>query len=194
MSETTIRFSGSGGQGLMTAGIIFSEAAVLAGYHVSQTQNYGPEARGGASRTDVIISLDDIYYPKPASLDLLIALTQESVDKYYRDMKDGGTMIVDGTLVGSLPCSDAIVIPFTRLAREKIGNVLTANLISLGTMVAFLDGFNAEYVERSIAKRFSKSFVDSNIKAFQLGYKEGKEAFKKHKQGMNICPAEELEG
>lgn len=194
MSETAIRFSGSGGQGLITAGIIFSEAAVLAGYHISQTQNYGPEARGGASRTDVIFSEDDIYYPKPASLDILVALTQESVDKYYRDMKDGGTMIVDGTLVGSLPCSDAIVIPFTRLAREKIGNALTANIIALGTTIAFLDGFNTEFVERSIAKRFNKGFVDTNIKAFQLGYKEGKDAFKKHKQSMNICPAEELEG
>jgi len=194
MSETAIRFSGSGGQGLITAGIIFSEAAVLAGYHVSQTQNYGPEARGGASRTDVIFSDDEISFPKPASLGLLIALTQESVDKYYRDMKDDGIMIVDGTLVGSLPCSDAIVIPFTRLAREKIGNALTANIISLGAMVAFLDEFKTEYVEKSIAKRFSKSFVDTNIKAFQLGYKEGKEALKQRKQSMNICPAEELEG
>lgn len=194
MSETAIRFSGSGGQGLITAGIVFSAAAVSAGYHVAQTQNYGPEARGGASRTDVIISDEDIYYPKPASLDILIALTQESVDKYYVNLKEHGVMIVDGTLVGSLPCSDAIVIPFTRLAREKIGNVLTANIISLGTMVAFLDGLKTEYLENAIAKRFSKSFVDTNIKAFQLGFKEGKEALKKHKQGMNICPAEELEG
>jgi 2-oxoglutarate ferredoxin oxidoreductase subunit gamma len=194
MSETTIRFSGSGGQGLITAGIIFSEAAVSAGYHVAQTQNYGPEARGGASRTDVIISTDDIYYPKPARLDILIALTQESVDKYYSSVKDSGIMIVDGTLVGSLPCSDAIVIPFTRMAREKIGNVLTANIISLGAMVAFLDGFKTEYVEQAIIKRFSKSFVDTNIKAFQLGFKEGNHARKKYQQGMNICPAEELEG
>jgi 2-oxoglutarate ferredoxin oxidoreductase subunit gamma len=184
MSETAIRFSGSGGQGLITAGIVFSEAAVSAGYRVAQTQNYGPEARGGASRTDVIISTDDIYYPKPASLDILIALTQESVDKYYGNLKDDGVMIVDGTLV----------IPFTRLAREKIGNVLTANIISLGAMVAFLDGFKIDYIEQAINKRFSKSFVDTNIKAFQLGYKEGKEALKKHKQGLNICPAEELEG
>jgi 2-oxoglutarate ferredoxin oxidoreductase subunit gamma len=194
MSETAIRFSGSGGQGLITAGIIFSEAASADGYYITQTQNYGPEARGGASRTDVIYSTEEIAYPKPTSLDILIALTQESVDKFFGDLKDGGILIVDSTLVGSMPCSTGIAIPFTRLAREKIGNVLTANIIALGATAAFLKDFNVESIEKAILGRFNKSVQEMNVKAFQLGFAEGKAALKAYKMNSDVCPAEELEG
>ena len=82
------RLSGSGGQGLILAGIILAEAAVVENFNVSQTQSYGPEARGGASRSDVVISNSKIYYPKTTKLDLLLALTQESCDKFFFDLKN----------------------------------------------------------------------------------------------------------
>ena len=95
MSSTEIRLSGSGGQGLLLAGIILAEAAILDGKNAVQTQSYGPEARGGASKSEVIISEGDIYYPKVRKPNVFLALTQEAYNKYVGSTCEEGVIIAD---------------------------------------------------------------------------------------------------
>jgi 2-oxoglutarate ferredoxin oxidoreductase subunit gamma len=89
------RLSGSGGQGLILAGIVLAKAATLEGYKVTQTQSFGPESRGGKSRSDVVISNTEIYYPEAQYFDYLLALTQEASDSYIYDLKDNGLLMID---------------------------------------------------------------------------------------------------
>ena len=126
-----IRLSGSGGQGIILSGIILAEALGLYGEKfVAQTQSYGPEARGGASKAEVIVSDEEIDYPKAIKLDLLLAMNQKSCDEYYRDLKEDGLLIVDSSFVTQVPTSKAIQIPFTRIAREKFRKEIVANIIN----------------------------------------------------------------
>src|SRR5512136_1515261 len=116
-SRYEIRLSGSGGQGLILMGIILAEAiGVYDGKYVAQTQSYGPEARGGSSKAEVIVSDEEIDYPKAIRLDLLLAMNQRSCDDYYKDLKPGGILIVDSTYVTQIPVAQAFQIPFTRIA------------------------------------------------------------------------------
>ena len=113
-----MRLSGSGGQGMILGSVILGEAIGADGTkNITQSQSYGPEARGGASKADVVVSSNEIFYPKAMKLDLLLAMTQESLDKYYPDLKEGGTLIVDETLVTDVPTDNYYALPFTRLAR-----------------------------------------------------------------------------
>ena len=99
-----IRLSGSGGQGLILMGIVLAEAiGIFEGKHVAQTQSYGPEARGGSSKSEVIVSDEEIDYPKAMKLDLLLAMNQKSCDEFYLDLKPGGLLIVDSTFVKQIP-------------------------------------------------------------------------------------------
>ena len=132
-----IRLSGSGGQGMVFAGTVLAEAiGVEDGKNVCQTQSYGPEARGGASRSDLVVSSGEIYYPKPLKLDLLLALTQESCDTYFPALKEDGVLIVDSGLVDQLPDHKVHGFPFTQIARDKIGTPMVANIIALGAIAA----------------------------------------------------------
>ena len=116
-----IRLSGEGGQGLVLAGKVLAEAAAIYDdKNATQSQSYGPEARGGASRSEVIISDEDIDYPKAVSIDLLLALTQESVNRYHSDLKANGMLLVDEEAVTDLPEGDwtTYKVPIIRIARE----------------------------------------------------------------------------
>ncbi|MDR2104226.1 MAG: 2-oxoacid:acceptor oxidoreductase family protein, partial [Deferribacteraceae bacterium] len=134
--KTEIRLSGSGGQGLITAGIIFAQAAVLDGKNAVQTQSYGPEARGGAAKAEVIISDKEIYYPKVTTPDILIALTQEAVNNYISDMSEDGLVIADDTLVKEVPFGNYKIFktPIVTAASEKLASVLSANIITLALL------------------------------------------------------------
>jgi 2-oxoglutarate ferredoxin oxidoreductase subunit gamma len=130
-----IRLSGSGGQGLILMGIILAEAAgIYDGKYVAQTQSYGPEARGGSSKSEVIVSDEEIDYPKAIRLDLLLAMNQKSCDDFYPDLKPEGLLIVDSTFVTQVPTPKAFQIPFTRIAREKFKREVVANIIALGAL------------------------------------------------------------
>ncbi len=96
--RTEMRLTGSGGQGLILAGIIFAEAALLDGNNSLQSQSYGPEARGGASKAEVIISKEEIDFPKVEMPDVLLSLTQVACDKYSGEIADDGILIVDETV------------------------------------------------------------------------------------------------
>lgn len=172
-----IRLSGSGGQGLILAGVMLAEASgTFDGKNVVQTQSYGPEARGGASRADVVISAGEIYYPKPMQLDLLLALTQEACDTYYKDLKEQGLLVVDSHLVTQVPTSRWCGIPFSQLARHDIGLPMVANVISLGAICAITGIVSEEGLIQVVKRRAPRGTEEKNMAALQLGLTEGRKA------------------
>ena len=134
-ARTEIRLAGSGGQGLITAGIILAEAAIYDQKNVVQSQSYGPEARGGASKAEVIISDGPIYYPKATWVNILLAMSQKACDQYLYDLTMDGTFIADTSYVTQVPTSRAITIPISSRTREKFGKELFSNIVALGVLV-----------------------------------------------------------
>ncbi|MEW5993017.1 MAG: 2-oxoacid:acceptor oxidoreductase family protein [Candidatus Zixiibacteriota bacterium] len=169
-----LRLSGSGGQGMILGSVILAEAiGADSTKKVIQTQSYGPEARGGASKADVVVSTNEIYYPKAIKLDLLLAMTQESLDKYYPDLKDGGTLIVDDVLVTEIPTEKYFGLPFTRLAREEAGHVMVANVVALGAIAALTNIVSKEALLKAVLARAPKGTEEKNKLAVEIGYREG---------------------
>jgi len=187
-----IRLSGSGGQGIILSGIILAEALGLyGGKSVAQTQSYGPEARGGASRAEVIVSDEEIDYPKAIKLDLLLAMNQKACDEYYRDLKDGGVLIVDSTFVTQVPTSKAIQIPFTKIAREKFHKEIVANIIALGAITEFMDIISPKAMEESVLARVPKGTEKLNrdaLKAGLMAAREFKELMEKRTEPLEYQP------
>ncbi len=168
-----VRLSGSGGQGLVLGGVILAEAVALyEGLNAVQTQSYGPEARGGASKSEVIISDEEIDYPKATAIDLLLALTQESCDKYSPDLKDGGIILADSRMVTKLPEGDYKVyhLPIIDTAKEKVGKVFVANIVALGAIARLVDSVSIESVEKAVLSRVPKGTEELNKRALKLGY------------------------
>jgi len=168
-----IRLSGSGGQGLITAGIILAKAAVLDKVGVTQTQSYGPESRGGASRADVIISNTEFYYPEAVNFDVLLVLTQEACDKFAVDLKDNGILIADNSNVKNIPVMDSKIYehPFTEIARNKLGTELPTNILSLGFLVKVTGVVSQASLKTAVSTSVKPQFKDMNMKALQLGFK-----------------------
>lgn len=170
-----IRLSGAGGQGLILIGKIIAEAAAIYDdKNATQSQSYGPEARGGASRSEVIISDGDIDYPKATNIDLLLAMTQEAADKYSGDVKDGGIIILDSGFVESPPEGNFTVHshPITRIAEEEIGKKLVANLIALGMIQKISGIISEEATINAIKARVPKGTEEMNIRAFKTGQEQ----------------------
>lgn len=166
-----IRLSGSGGQGVITAAIIMAEAAIVEGKEAVQSQSYGPEARGGASKAEVIISDRMIFHPKVIAPDIVLSMTQKAADKYYRDLKRDGVLIIDEDLVPEAPDFPHIVkIPITRLAVEQLGRDLFANMIALGALVKVSNIVSIDTIKAAVAKRVPPATVEQNMKAIDIGY------------------------
>lgn len=173
MSKTyEIRLSGSGGQGLILAGIILARAAVHDKHRTTQTQSYGPESRGGYSRADVIISDHDIYFPEATHFDILLALTQEACDKYVFDLKEKGVLIVDTTQVKNISLASELTyeVPFTEIAQEKLGSTITTNIISLSFLVKVTGVVEEASLKKAIEESVKPAFVSLNLKAMKLGF------------------------
>jgi 2-oxoglutarate ferredoxin oxidoreductase subunit gamma len=167
-----VRLSGEGGQGLVLAGKILAEAAAIyEDLNATQSQSYGPEARGGASRSEVIISDGEIDFPKAQNLDLLLSLTQEAFDKYYHDLRSGGVLVIDSDAVARVPDGDWKItrVPFVRLARERLGKAVVANIVALGVIVRLTKAVSEEAAEQAILARVPRGTEDLNKKAFRLG-------------------------
>jgi 2-oxoglutarate ferredoxin oxidoreductase subunit gamma len=172
-----LRFSGAGGQGLITAGIILAEAAaIIEGLHAVQSQSYGPEARGGASKSEVIIAREPIDYPKAISVDACLALTQEAADKYASDLKPGGLLLVDSDFVRRIPSGPfkTYSLPIINTAKKEIGREIVANVVALGAMVALTAVVSREAGEKAVVARVPEAFIDLNRKAFNAGYEKVK--------------------
>jgi len=173
-----IRLSGSGGQGLILAGKVLAEAAVIYdGKNATQSQSYGPEARGGASRSEVIISDAEIIFPKAQNIDLLVALTQESCNIYSKDLKDDGILLVDSKLVSKIPEGKFKVykVPIVDIAIRETGKMLTANIVALGLVTELSGVVSQKAVESAILSRVPKGTEEINKKAFLAGITEAKE-------------------
>lgn len=169
--RTEMRLSGSGGQGVITAAIIFAEAAVQEGKEAVQSQSYGPEARGGASKSEVIIDDGPIYHPHVRKPDLVLAMTQKAADKYYGDLKEDGVLVLDTDLVPEPPkFPKTIKIPITKLAVEQVGKPLFANIVALGALVRITGTVKFETIKDSVAHRVPPHTVAQNMKALQVGW------------------------
>jgi 2-oxoglutarate ferredoxin oxidoreductase subunit gamma len=167
-----LRLSGEGGQGLVLAGKILAEAAAIYdGINATQSQSYGPEARGGASRSEVILSDDDIDFPKATRLDIVLALTQEACDKYSGDLKPEGILLVDEDAVKQLPQGEFRIwrAPVIRSAQEKLGRAIVANIVALGIITRAAGVVSEEAVRNAILARVPKGTEKVNVEAFEIG-------------------------
>ncbi len=172
-----IRLSGSGGQGLILMGIILAEAiGIYDGKYVAQTQSYGPEARGGSSKSEVIVSDEEIDYPKTMNLDLLLAMNQKSCDEFYPDLKPDGLLIVDSTFVTQIPTPKAFQVPFTRMAREKFKREVVANILALGALSELTPIVSAKAMESAVLARVPKGTEKLNRDALKAGMNAARRA------------------
>ncbi len=174
-----IRLGGSGGQGIILMGIILAEAVGLyEGRYVAQTQSYGPEARGGSSKAEVVVSDEEIDYPKVTRPDILLAMNQKSLDDFYEDLKPGGFVIVDSTFVAQLPPAVTFAIPFTRIAREKFKREMVANIVALGALTVLTPIVSARAMEAALLGRVPKGTAELNRAALKAGITAAKRAKK----------------
>lgn len=174
-----IRLSGSGGQGLILMGIILAEAiGIYDGKFVAQTQSYGPEARGGSSKAEVVVSDEEIDYPKAMKLDLLLAMNQKSCDDYYMDLKPDGILVVDSTFVNQVPLPRAYRIPFTKIAREKFKKEMVANIIALGAIARLTGIVSPRAIERAVEARVPRGTEQLNRDALKAGMNAARKAMK----------------
>ncbi|WP_449245166.1 2-oxoacid:acceptor oxidoreductase family protein [Desulfobacca acetoxidans] len=170
MERYEVRLSGSGGQGIITAGIILAEAAgVYEGKEVCQTQAYGPEARGGASKAEVVISDSEIDYPKVIKPDIVLAMNQQACDTYCYDLKPGGLLIIDATLVKDIPIPWVIALPFTQIARQEFGKEMVANIVALGALVKISGVVSLESLEMAVLARAPTGTAELNRQALASG-------------------------
>lgn len=170
------RLAGEGGQGLITAGIILAAAAAEGtDLWAVQTQSYGPESRGGASRADVIICDSEIDYPEIKTPDILLVMAQEASDKYVSGIRPGGTVVVDTTYVKSVPACDARVIeyPISEKARG-LGREIVANIVALGLLVGLTAVVPEEAAISAMLSRVPKGTEELNKKAFMTGCEAAK--------------------
>ena len=165
-----IRLAGEGGQGMILAGIILAEAAAMYdGKNVVQTQSYGPEARGGASKSEVIIAEGEIDFPEVISADVLMVMSQEACDKYAATLKKGGLLIVDQDKVGRVPTTRAIKAPIVKLAVETTGKTITANVVALGVLVGLTEVVSRQAIEKAVLARAPKGTEELNKAALNAG-------------------------
>ena len=168
---TEIRLAGTGGQGVILASIVLAEAAgVYEGRRVVQTQSYGPEARGGASRADVIIAGEPILFPKARLLDVLVCLSQQAADKYFDRLKTTGTALVDTFYVRECPRAGAACLPLSQTARDVLGRELFTNIVALGALARVSGVVKLDSLKQAIAHRVPPATVEMNQRALQAGW------------------------
>jgi 2-oxoglutarate ferredoxin oxidoreductase subunit gamma len=170
-----ISLSGTGGQGMILAGIILAEAAILDGKNTVQTQSYGPEARGGASKAEVIISDEAIHYPEVISADILLAMSQDACNKYVSHLKPGGKLLVDTSTVKTLPEveADVVTAEITRTARQELGNAMFANIVALGALVSATGAVSTDSLTKAVLNRVPPGTEALNQKALEIGFSMG---------------------
>ncbi|MFZ5354180.1 MAG: 2-oxoacid:acceptor oxidoreductase family protein [Bacillota bacterium] len=179
MGKYEVRLSGSGGQGLLLAGIILAESAIIEGKNAVQTQSYGPEARGGASKSEVLISDDTIDFPKVRNCDILLALTQKSYEQYNEGLKDNGILIIDSSVkVDSSEKHKVYSAPILESAVNKLGKPMVTNIVALGTIVGITDIVDKDALEKAVLKRVPKGTEELNKKALAIGYEIAEESKK----------------
>lgn len=177
-----IRIAGFGGQGIIRAGLMLAMAACIHGdRNAVQTQSYGPEARGGACKSEVVISDEEIDFPKITEPDVLIALSQEAYKRYARTVKKGGAILLDPDLVQKQKATTDIRVcrvPATRMA-EELGKTIVANVVMLGAFASITRLMSAEALKKSVLDNVPKGTEKLNLAAFEKGYDYGERLLKK---------------
>lgn len=172
MEKYEVRLSGSGGQGLLLAGIILAEGTINDGKNAVQTQSYGPEARGGASKSEVIIADEMIDFPKVRNCDILLALTQKSYEQYSEGLKDDGILIIDASVkIGDTGSKKVYCVPILDTAAKDLGKPMVTNIVALGAIVEVTKIISKESLEKAVLDRVPKGTEDLNRRALSIGYK-----------------------
>jgi 2-oxoglutarate ferredoxin oxidoreductase subunit gamma len=176
-----IRVAGFGGQGIIRTGLMLAMAACIhSNKNAVQTQSYGPEARGGACKSEVVISDEEIDFPKVLEPDVLIALSQEAYNTYAYTVKKGGTILLDPDLVQKQKAGLDIRVfrvPATRIA-EELGKTIVANVVMLGAFASITHLMSAEALKKSVLDNVPKGTEKLNLAAFEKGYNYGKKLLK----------------
>lgn len=180
-----IRFSGFGGQGIIRCGLITGKAlAIFDNKHATMTQSFGPEARGSACSSQLVVSGDRVLYPYITTPEILISMSQEAYEKYKPELIEDGILLVDSDLVKQKPPRGKIkiyAIPATRIA-EELGNRIIANLVMLGFFTAITKAVSSEAMKKALPGLVPDRFLDLNIKAFDKGYDYGKKVLAEDKK------------
>ncbi len=173
-----IRFAGFGGQGIIKSGIITAAAACIhSGKNAVQTQSYGPESRGGACKSEVVISEEEIDFPKVVEPDILVVMSQHAYNDYIDDVKSGGIVILDPDMVPrekELTKAKVFRVPATKIA-EELGRRIVANIVMLGAFVAITNALDENALKESIKANIPKGTEELNLTAFRKGYDCGKD-------------------
>ena len=166
-----IRLSGTGGQGLVLAATLLADALVAAGKEVVQTQSYGPEARGGASRAEIVVSDAEIDFPEVVRPDVTLCLSQEAFARYAAETRPGGVVIYDRGLVAAAPVDGVrlVGLPFSDLAERELGKVVAANVVALGALLTATGLVPAERLREALRRRLPAQLLELNLEALSLG-------------------------
>jgi 2-oxoglutarate ferredoxin oxidoreductase subunit gamma len=179
MPLTEIRIAGFGGQGVILSAIVLGKAAsIYQGEFATMTQNFGPEARGGACSAQLMLSDQPVLYPYVTQPDILVVMSQEAYTKFAPELKDGGTLLIERDLVrvSEMPAQTRIYsIPATRIA-EELGKRMVLNIVMVGFFAAVTQLLEADAVRKAIADSVPSSFRELNLKAFDKGYEYGQAA------------------
>jgi len=176
MERSRLVFSGSGGQGVITAAIILAKAAaIFENRSAIQSQSYGAAARGGATRSDVIIDDTEIYFPKVIQPNVLVSLTQESYNTFSPIIRPGGLLLVDSKYVDIEKKVDAkhISLPMYETVMNKIGKPIVFNICMLGTLIGISELIRPESILKVLETTIPEGFMDMNKKALNLGLEMG---------------------
>lgn len=171
MERTEFRLTGSGGQGVIMLGVILADCAIKEGHNAIQSQSYGPEARGGASKCEVILGEKEINFPKVQRPNLLLALTQDAADKYAHNLNKECLVIIDESVeLSSNTGSDTIIkLPILVTARDKVGKDITANIVALGAINQLMNLFDDEHLFEVILDHVPKGTEVLNRRALDAG-------------------------
>ncbi len=176
MQLTEIRVAGFGGQGVILSAIVLGKAAsIYQGGYSTMTQNFGPEARGGACSAQLILSDSPVLYPYVTKPDILVVMSQEAYVRFVPELKDGGILIIEQDLVrvsGIRQELQVYSIPATRIA-EELGKRMVLNSVIVGFFTAVTNLLDADAVRNAVADSVPPSFLDLNLKAFEKGLQYG---------------------
>ena len=171
-SRQEYRLSGAGGQGLQLAAVVLADAATAAGREVVQTQSYGPEARGGASRSEVIVADSQIDFPEFASPDVTLCLSQAAFETFAAATRRGGLVVYDSGLVEATQPHgiETFGAPFTTIAKEEAGTKMAANIVSLAALTRLTGVLGREELLDAVRRRMPERLVEANLRAFAAGW------------------------
>ena len=172
MAQTEVRIAGFGGQGIVLAGVLLGQAALNDGYYAVQNQSYGAEARGGAARSEVIISDEAVIYPEVVAPQVMVVMSQAALDRYVGDLVPDGTLIVDADLVQHFPPDLSAVVfrgHFAEVADKELGKPIVANMVMLGFLVETTGIVCYDSLEKAVRSGVPKGTEALNLKALSYG-------------------------